>query len=221
MKFLLIAFLLAVFLGCNEVNENGAPAQTDTVSFLSPAEVYQYHLDTIQFTPVLLDTCHLKLSEIQIGGTTGGKETIWSICLNFYNTARYEMPNFFTFRFFDRDNDPDNFSKAGLHLETAVMSDGLQYSTFTLGPLSSDEIEYFIIVPLSKSDASHNFELQGKGFVRIKQPVYWKWPKRIWNGERYILPGDSLYLSFRHTVYYVPTTIYFDNKNEEDSSPDR
>lgn len=210
MKVFITICAIALISACGREQDNTLQEKPDTISYLSPSEINYYHLDTIEFTPILLDTCHLKLSEIFIGSTDGGP-IIWSVFFSFYDSARTQNPNFFSFRYYDKNNNPDNFGNKGLHLETGEISNGLQYNTFSLGPVTSNEIEYYLDKALVKSDASHNFEWQGSGYVKIKQRIYWKWPRRIWNGEKYILPGDSSYLSYGIPIYYEPATLYFNN----------
>ena len=197
--------------GCRKEQGYIQSETPDTISFLSSSEIIRYHLDTVAFRPVMLDKCNLELSGISIGNTDGGQNTIWSVTLSFYDSLRTQNPNFFQFRFFDNNNNPDNFSKKGIHLALGEINDGLQFHTFSWGPITSDVMEYYLDRALVKSDLSHNFELQGKGYVKIKQPIYWKWPKSIWNGEKLILPGDSLYLSYCTPVYYEPAIIIFNN----------
>jgi hypothetical protein len=210
MKVLVTICILALMCGCRKEQENVPQETPDSISFLTPSEIIQYHLDTVEFRPIILDTCNLKLSEISIGGTDGPTNT-WRVTLYFYNSLRIQNPNFFWFGFFDKNNYPDNFSKKGLHLGTGWINDGLQYHTFSWGPMTSDEMEYYLDKALVKSDISHNFELEGSGYVKIKKRIYWKWPKRVWNGEKYILPGDSLYLSYGNPIYYEPATILINN----------
>jgi len=71
--------------------------------------------------------------------------------------------------------------------------------------LTSDEFEiYFedLVINL-------NNQLSAKGYIKIKKEIYWKWPAGIWNGIKYIYPGDPDYLDYCIPVYYVPAIINF------------
>jgi hypothetical protein len=155
----------------------------------------------------------LKSSKIFIGHIVRGQKSLQSVTFCSYDSLRTQNPNFFWFRFFDMNNNPDNFSKEGVHLGIGEINDGLQYHTLSMGPITSDEIEYYLDKALVKSDVSHNLKLQGSGYIKIKQRIYWKWPKCIWNGEKYIFPGDSSYLSYCNPVYYEQANICFNDIN--------
>jgi len=203
----LTLFFLLLLSGCKKENENsGNPGDLiDLSKPLDSATLKKYHYDTISFKPIDLGAINLEVGSIYFDASV--PSGIWALTIEMYDSINASKRISFSVQ--DLQNSKDSLIKKGVHSATGKGSDAiynyLQSAGFAINSLTSDELEICfedLIVNL-------NNNLSAKGYIKLKKEIYWKWPAGIWDGFKYIYPGDKDYLDYCFPVYYMPVKIYF------------
>ena len=200
-------FFSLLLLGCKKENENtDSPfAVSDLSKPVDSATLKKYHYDTVTFKPIDLTAMNLKVGSIHYDAAV--PTVIWALTIELYDSVVPNKRLFFSVR--DRHNNRDSLIKTGLHLATGETSDAitnlLQNSGFAINSIRSDELEIYF----DDLTATPNNNLSAKGYIQIKKEIYWQWPAGIWNGIKYIYPGDNDYLDYCIPIYYLPVKIFF------------
>ena len=200
-------FFSLLLLGCKKENENtDSPfAVSDLSKPVDSATLKKYHYDTVTFKPIDLTAMNLKVGSIHYDAAV--PTVIWALTIELYDSVVPNKRLFFSVR--DRHNNRDSLIKTGLHLATGETSDAitnlLQNSGFAINSIRSDELEIYF----DDLTVTPNNNLSAKGYIQIKKEIYWQWPAGIWNGIKYIYPGDNDYLDYCIPIYYLPVKIFF------------
>lgn len=200
-------FFSLLLLGCKKESENtDSPfAVSDLSKPVDSATLKKYHYDTVTFKPIDLTAMNLKVGSIHYDAAV--PTVIWALTIELYDSVVPNKRLFFSVR--DRHNNRDSLIKTGLHLATGETSDAitnlLQNSGFAINSIRSDELEIYF----DDLTVTPNNNLSAKGYIQIKKEIYWHWPAGIWNGIKYIYPGDNDYLDYCIPIYYLPVKIYF------------
>ncbi len=208
MKTIFFTLFFSLLLsGCKKESENtDSPfAATDLSKPVDSATLKKYHYDTVTFKPIDLTALNLKVGSIHYDASV--PTVIWALTIELYDSVVPSKRLFFSVQ--DRHNNSDSLIKPGLHLATGEVSDAitnlLQNSGFALNSIKSDELEIYF----NDLAVTPNNNLSAKGYIQIKKEIYWQWPAGIWNGIKYIYPGDHDYLDYCIPIYYLPVKIYF------------
>jgi len=213
MKTLIYALFFSLLLsGCKKESEN-TDSPSAAIDLSKPADsaiLKKYHYDTVTFKPIDLTAMNLKVGPIHYDASV--PTVIWALTIELYDSVVPSKRLFISVQ--DRHNNRDSLIKTGLHLATGEVSDAitnlLQSSGFALNSIKSDELEIYF----DDLTVTPNNNLSAKGYIQIKKEIYWQWPAAIWNGIKYIYPGDNDYLDYCIPIYYLPVKIYFNTMSK-------